>query len=54
MNYRTKCGNFQFQEDLFVKNEESIGKIYQEVLLLISFLLIKPQVKNMNIKYYNL
>ena len=37
MNYRTKCGNFQIQEDLFGKNEESIGEIYQEVLLLVSF-----------------
>ena len=34
MNIRRKSGIFQFEENLFSKNAESIGKIYHEVLLL--------------------
>ena len=37
MNIRRRSGNFQFQEDLFSTNVQSIGKIYQEVLLLKNF-----------------
>ena len=38
----------------FAKNAQSISKIYHEILLLIKFLQIKPQVKSLNIKYYDL
>ena len=48
-----KNRNFQTQ-DLFSKNAEGISKIYHEVLLLMKFLQTKPQVKNMNINYYDL
>ena len=46
--------NFKYEEDLFSKHAEGIGKIFLEVSLLIKFLQTKPQVKNMNIKYYDL
>ena len=49
-----KNRNFKTQEDPFAKNAESISKVYHEVLLLIKFLQTKPQVKNMNINYYDL
>ena len=55
-NYYTemKNKNFQTQEDPFAKNAQGISKIYHEVLLLLTFLQTKPQVKNMNINYYDL
>ena len=46
--------NVRFEEDPFAKNAQGIGKIYHEVLMLMRFLQTKPQVKNMNIKYYDL
>ena len=46
--------NFKFEEDPISKNAQGISKIYHEVLLLIKFLQTKPQVKNMNNKYYDL
>ena len=46
--------NFRFGEDPFAKNAEGIGKIYHEVLMLMKFLQTKPQVKKMNINYYDL
>ena len=49
-----KNKNFQTQQDLFAKNAQSISKIYHEILLLMKFLQTKPQVKNMNINYYDL
>ena len=50
-----KNRNFQTQDqDLFSKNAQGISKIYHEVLLLMKFLQTKPQVKNMNINYYDL
>ena len=49
-----KHKNFQTQEDPFSKNAQGISKIYIEVLLLMKFLQTKPQVKNMNINYYDL
>ena len=49
-----KNKNFQTQEDPFAKNAQGISKIYHEVLLLMKFLQTKPQVKNMNINYYDL
>ena len=45
--------NFQSQEDPFSKNTQGISKIYHEVLLLMKSLQTKPQVKNMNINYYD-
>ena len=50
-----KNKNFQTNnQDPFSKNAQGIGKIYHEVLLLMKFLQTKPQVKNMNINYYDL
>ena len=45
--------NFRFEEDPFAKNAQSVSKSYHEVLLM-KFLQTKPQVKNMNINYYDL
>ena len=47
-----KNKNFQTQEDPFSRNAQGISKIYHEILLLMKFLQTKPQIKNMNIKYY--
>ena len=49
-----KQKTFQTQEDPFVKNAQEISKIYHEVMMLMKFLQTKPQVKNMNINYYDL
>ena len=49
-----KNNNFQTQEDTFARNARGISKNYHEVLLLLKFLQTKPQVKNMNINYYDL
>ena len=46
--------NFQTQQDPFSKTAQGISKIYHEVLLLMKFLQTKPQVKNMNINYFDL
>ena len=46
--------NIRFDEDPFAKNAQGISKIYLEVLLLMKFLQTQPQVKNMNINYYDL
>ena len=55
-NYYTemKNKNFQTQDDPFSKNAQGISKIYHEVLLLLKFLQTKPQIKIMNINYYDL
>ena len=50
-----KNRNFQTQDqDPFSKNAQSISKISYEILILMKFLQTKPQVKNMNINYYDL
>ena len=50
-----KHKNFQTNnQDPFAKNAQGISKIYHEVLLLMKFLMTKPEVKIMNIKYYDL
>ena len=50
-----KNKNFQtYDQDPFSRNAQGISKIYHEVLLLMRFLQTKPQVKNMNINYYDL
>ena len=41
-------------EDHFAKNAQGISKIYHELLLLMKFLQTKPQVKNMNFKFYGI
>ena len=46
--------NLRMDEDPFAKNAQGISKIYHEVLMLMKFSKTKPQVKNMNINYYDL
>ena len=47
--------NIKFEQNPFARNIlQGISKIYHEVLLLMKFLQTKPQVKNMNINYYDL
>ena len=55
--YYTEKKNKNFQtnnQDPFSRNARGINKIYHDVLLLMKFLQTKPQIKNMNIKYYDL
>ena len=55
-NYYTEMKNKNFQtqdQDPFAKNAQGISKIYHEVLLLMKFLQTKPEVKNMNINYFD-
>ena len=54
MNIRRQSGKFQSEEDPFSKDARGIAKIYKEVLLLKKSLQTKPQVKSMNINYYDL
>ena len=50
-----KNKNFQTNnQDPFAKNAQGISKVYHEVLMLMKFLQTKPQIKNMNINYYDL
>ena len=50
-----KHKNFQTNNhDPFAKNAQGISKFYHEVILLMKFLQTKPNVKNMNINYYDL
>ena len=56
-NYYKEMKNRNFQtnnQDPFAKNAQGINKIYHEVLLLMKFLQTKPQIKNMNINYFDL
>ena len=56
-NFYIEMKNKNFQtnnQDPFSKNAQGISKINHEVLLLMKFLMTKPQVKNMNINYYDL
>ena len=56
-NYYTEMKNINFQtqdQDPFSKNALGISKICHETLLSMKFLQTKPQVKNMNINYYDL
>ena len=49
-----KNENFQtYQQDLFSKNAQGIKKIYHEVLLLMKFLQTNPEIKNLNVTYYD-
>ena len=45
-------GNFQFEQDDFPKNAEGNSKNYLEIILLLKFLQIKPQVRHTNVNYY--
>ena len=49
-----KNKSFQTQQDPFSKNAQGISEFYHKVLLLMKFLQTKPQIKNMNTKYYDL
>ena len=49
-----KNKNYQTQQDPFAKNAQGISKIYHEVLLLMKFLQTRPEVKIMNINFYDL
>ena len=49
-----KNKNFQSGQDPFARNAQSISKIYHEILFLLKFLQTKPQIKNMNIDYFDL
>ena len=56
-NYYIEMKNKNFQtknQDPFAKNAQGISKIYHEVLLLMKFLQTKPEVKNMNINFFDL
>ena len=56
-NYYIEMKNKNFQtnnQDTFSRNSQGISRIYHEVLLLMKFLQTKPQVKNMNINYFDL
>ena len=52
MNYYDNINN-RFDEDPFAKNAHGISKSYHEVLMLLKFLQTKPQVKILNINYYD-
>ena len=50
-----KRKNFQTcQQDHFSRNAQGISRIYLEVLLLMKFLQVKSEIKNMNINCYDL
>ena len=46
--------NIRSNEDPFAKIAQGISKFYHKVLLLMKFLQIRQQVKNVNINYYDL
>ena len=54
MNFKRGRRIFQFEEDSFANKAEGISIIYQEVLLKLKNLQTKPQVKSMNVKYFDL
>ena len=53
-NYYYDNMNIRRDEDPFARNVLEINKIYREVILSRNFLQTKPQVRNMNINYYEL
>ena len=56
-NYYNEMKNKNNQtnyEDFFSRSAQGISKIHHEVIMLMKFLQTKPQVKNMNINYYDL
>ena len=44
----------RMDEDPYSKNAQGIGKNYHEVLMLMKFIQTKPQVKIMDVNYYDL
>ena len=48
-----KFKSFETQEDPFARKAQGISKIYHEVFLFLKFLQTKPQVKSININYYD-
>ena len=46
--------NIRMDEDPSAKNAQRTSETYNEVLLFMKFLQTKPQIKNMNINYYDL
>ena len=48
-----KNRNFQTQEDTYAKNAQEVSKIYHDVFLVMNFVKTKPQIKNMNIIFYD-
>ena len=46
--------NIRMDEGPSAKNAQSFGKIYHKALMLMKFLQTKPEVRNMNIKYFDL
>ena len=53
MNIRRQSNTFHFEEGPFTQNVKGISKFYPEVLLLMKISQIKPQIENMNFKYYD-
>ena len=54
MNYRRQSGYFSFDEDPSAISAQGIGKIFHGVSLILKDLKTNPQVKIMNINYYDL
>ena len=54
MNQERQCNTLKFEEDPCIKHAKGIAMIRLEILLLIKFLQIRPQVKVMIKKYYDL
>ena len=52
MNIRRRI-IFQFEEDVFSKGAQNISRTYHETIFSMKFLPTKPQVKSMNIDYYD-
>ena len=49
-----RSNTFPFEEDPFAVKDGGISETYQEALFLMKFLQTKPQVKSMNVNYYDL
>ena len=45
---------FTFEDDALSKNAQGVNKFYHETLWLLKFLQTKPQIKNLNMNYYDL
>ena len=52
MNYWRQSNTFQFEEDPFSKNAESLREYYQGVSILMNFLQTKPGVTRLNFTYF--
>ena len=51
LKYRGQSGTFQFEENIFNKNEERISKLYLEVIFLKKYIQTQPQVKKINFNF---